>query len=668
MFNKKKKSQKNIDHQDSILDVLSDEVVIMFGELRKKGKVNTAWKSRWCELSFLEEGLILSYYLSKLNKKLCGTIKTTDIYALKVINYDEKEFEDYNLPQGIDNNNTPELSDKYSFALCTLSREFVLAAPNKTDFIGWIEIFNKYIYGHIIYEGFLLLKKEKTTNTWKQRYFVLNEYKQFKYYEDVDKKVFCGAISLSEVNEITNGKVYDDSHKFTFNLYSKKNKRKWVCCAKSMPERQKWQQKIKQIRSNEEIRIIGQNDILSDDDILSDRDIFSDVDIMSDNEEDTDIKMSDCSDISTCKSLDRVSEALLFFSTIIDKSLTDENTMNLLLNYFENDGKSILNDYGHLLCVHLDQETQEENDNIFAIIHNKCSKYINCSLDNCKHYTRNNRNRCEPNTKVVENNNNLLSIYTDILDTIHCYFLHSYDTGFRLIKNYKNEQKNDDTDKDNEMQYIQKEIKSKRKRLEMIRGLDCIQKTKFVIDISVDDTNDEKSADSVLYSFGQKFYYNDKDKNNENEDVSQWGLDVRHNRGYKIKDWYVGKKYENIKQEILTNKLYTLNATEYNDTVIKAVKFVKDSVILRNYATKNVDKDVYVDADDTINAEHVLCLLLYTDYTNLQYHFSKTFRKINSKETNEQFKQRKREFYWWSKILIQTVQSFGTDMIRSNVN
>eukprot|EP01084_Bolivina_argentea_P265022 449098_1 len=375
---------------------------------------------------------------------------------------------------------------------------------------------------------------------------------------------------------------------------------------------------------------------------------------------------NDCSDISSCKSLKRLMMLLQFYQSTIN-NVNDINSNKLFLEYIEG-YKNILNDYGHLLCVHLDQETQEENDNIFAIIHNKCSKYINCSLDNCKHYTRNNRNRCEPNTKVVENNNNLLSIYTDILDTIHCYFLHSYDTGFRLIKNYKNEQKNDDTDKDNEMQYIQKEIKSKRKRLEMIRGLDCIQKTKFVIDISVDDTNDEKSADSVLYSFGQKFYYNDKDKNNENEDVSQWGLDVRHNRGYKIKDWYVGKKYENIKQEILTNKLYTLNATEYNDTVIKAVKFVKDSVILRNYATKNVDKDVYVDADDTINAEHVLCLLLYTDYTNLQYHFSKTFRKINSKETNEQFKQRKREFYWWSKILIQTVQSFGTDMIRSNVN
>eukprot|EP01084_Bolivina_argentea_P265025 449102_1 len=286
------------------LDILSNEIVIMFGKLKKRGKINTAWKQRWCELAFLADELILSYYVSKRNKKLCGCIEVVKIYKIQVIDYDINEFKDYNLPQNIqkiESNNLKNNNLKYTFSICTLGRDYILSAPNKTDFIGWIEIFNKYIYGHIIYEGFLLLKKEKTTNTWKQRYFVLNEYKQFKYYEDVDKKVFCGAISLSEVNEITNGKVYDDSHKFTFNLYSKKNKRKWVCCAKSMPERQKWQQKIKQIRSNEEIRIIGQNDILSDDDILSDRDIFSDVDIMSDNEEDTDIKMSDCSDISTCK-------------------------------------------------------------------------------------------------------------------------------------------------------------------------------------------------------------------------------------------------------------------------------------------------------------------------------------------------------------------------------
>ena len=51
------------------------------------------------------------------------------------------------------------------------------------------------------------------------------------------------------------------------------------------------------------------------------------------------------------------------------------------------------------------------------------SKQLKCNISNCKQYSRNNRDR-HKDFKVI--------FYTDLLDTIHCYFTHSFDIGFRM--------------------------------------------------------------------------------------------------------------------------------------------------------------------------------------------------------------------------------------------
>jgi len=246
----------------------------MFGKLQKKGKINTAWKDRWFEMSFLSNGLTLSYYQSKQNKKLCGKIEVANVYQIKAIDYNQDEFTDYNIPNNITLTQSTESEadyPKYSFILCTLGRDYILSAPNSTEFIAWIELLNKYVFAKTVFDGYLDIKEEKGNNVWNKCYFVLDENKQLKYYNNRNKEIFCGSIPLSKINKIKNDKVYDNDRVFTFSLHSssKKLKRKsWILCyvhrsknaynqnLESREMRAKWQNQIQQIVGKEQIEVI----------------------------------------------------------------------------------------------------------------------------------------------------------------------------------------------------------------------------------------------------------------------------------------------------------------------------------------------------------------------------------------------------------------------------
>ena len=65
-----------------------------------------------------------------------------------------------------------------------------------------------------------------------------------------------------------------------------------------------------------------------------------------------------------------------------------------------------------------------------------------------------------------------------------------------------------------------------------------------------------------------------------------------------------------------------------------------------------------------LKVENLICIILYTDHTELSTHFASTFRKMNQFETIDQIKRRHRDYYWLSRILRQTVREFGGDRHR----
>lgn len=60
-----------------------------------------------------------------------------------------------------------------------------------------------------------------------------------------------------------------------------------------------------------------------------------------------------------------------------------------------------------------------------------------------------------------------------------------------------------------------------------------------------------------------------------------------------------------------------------------------------------------------LEMEHLISLILYTDFTELSADFTSTFRKKHPFEQLNDIKKRNREYWWLSKLLRETVEFFG---------
>ena len=139
--------------------------------------------------------------------------------------------------------------------------------------------------------------------------------------------------------------------------------------------------------------------------------------------------------------------------------------------------KCIINDYHHLLNLHLNEDNLSKNKSnqqfiqIYDLLTNDSN--LKCDISKCLMYVRNNRER----------DNNIINVEMDILDSIHCYFLHSIDDGIRFLND-----DHDDYDKnDKQNEYFDFEINNLKNKLlqrinirNKLRGLDRIKKSKFV--------------------------------------------------------------------------------------------------------------------------------------------------------------------------------------------
>eukprot|EP01084_Bolivina_argentea_P198656 340112_1 len=267
---------------------------------------------------------------------------------------------------------------------------------------------------------------------------------------------------------------------------------------------------------------------------------------------------------------------LKYYQTI----LNDVNYNDLLCEYFD-ENKNILEDYAYILKQYLNNEPNKNNET-FEQIYNIISKEIKCDIKNCKQYSRNNRNRekesQKPNNQKSSDKNDQFKILfiTDLFDTIHCYFLHSFDIGFRMkhselthIYNHSHNDKHKNTienvqDLDNKsalnihindnMKTFNSYIRNKRQSLMDIRGANRAKNNKFMTSVNENtllnnEEKDENENENKLqqetedkmdsFSFGYRYYYWKQNKFRER--------------------WYIPQtmsKNNSIKDEKINNKIY----------------------------------------------------------------------------------------------------------------
>ena len=210
----------------------------------------------------------------------------------------------------------------------------------------------------------------------------------------------------------------------------------------------------------------------------------------------------DC-DIAACSSLIRLIDALKFYK--------HQDSTEKIQTYFNENKSRIMNDYHHLLNDHLNEDnvskikSDEEFNQIYEILISEQND-LNCDINECIMYKRNNRQRIgnseqkDPDCETEE----IINVSMDILDSIHCYFIHSIDNGIRRIDIDEDEDTKNNEDENNV--YLDKEIKALRSRLSLqqnrmcdLRGMDRIKNNKFIT--FAQDTEGMYHTNDTMYMF-----------------------------------------------------------------------------------------------------------------------------------------------------------------------
>eukprot|EP01084_Bolivina_argentea_P312007 540134_1 len=252
-----------------------------------------------------------------------------------------------------------------------------------------------------------------------------------------------------------------------------------------------------------------------------------------------------------------------------------------------------------------------------------------------------------------------------IMDRIHCYFYHSYDIGNRLKSQEKltvncinNESIDPDESKDiNNKSWngIQNILNNKRNKIKnvatLIHNRMNIKYNPFSDLLHVTDSNGsdngKTSKSNKMYNFGFKFDYGYRLED---------GLTRKPNYTHLREDYVsVSPKYSSLKQELITNEISLISAEQFHNEHKKAQMYFRS-----HYCRKAFTSRKWLDRyqDDPIqwvfSVEHILSLMIYCNYTELQCEFSKTFRENNGHKHNN--------FFWLGKNLKISVHKFGSQI------
>eukprot|EP01084_Bolivina_argentea_P076311 138302_1 len=324
----------------------------------------------------------------------------------------------------------------------------------------------------------------------------------------------------------------------------------------------------------------------------------------------------------------------------------DDKFVDLINNIYYT--KHLLNDYIHVM---------EEHYNLFETIYNSIA--IQCSLDKCSYVQRNQRNcsRFSNNEEKLNSNNNALAVENvlcGIIDQLHSYFLHSVDIGFRLtekekkllMNNANNETHTSHTSDNDQNTFVKMTnmLRKRQKEYEQFNHASNRIYNKFVTNASMMNeqksvrqipaqqheikNNDEKQQTNEIndndqkqqtletaYHFSYRFYYWIWYKDNNNTDNF---LHPQH----KYCDLYVPARFEDLKQELLINNRFPIDSNLWIEVLQKASQYYKTDKI-KQFVSHEIPAFHY-NCNKTVTLYHLVAIMLYTDYDQLSYEFSKT--------------------------------------------
>eukprot|EP01084_Bolivina_argentea_P293548 504870_1 len=245
----------------------------------------------------------------------------------------------------------------------------------------------------------------------------------------------------------------------------------------------------------------------------------------------------------------------------------------------------LLNEYQKSL-LHEQKLSENETKNL------KCHKMSQCTM-----FKRNYRDRrkCKNDISINGSENERKDIdakavaLQQIYDKIHCYFYHHLD---KLDLNYSISTKN---------KTIKHETKTIRNRMN----------NKYN-QLYLDTKN--------TFLFGTEFKYVDINENKQADKLHTHMDQSGNNYSGNVAFYKVAPKYTSLKEDMISNEITTLSiqqfANEYNKALIHHTSYIKR----KHYPL--------------ISVHHLLALMFYCNFDNLQYEFSRTYRENVDKHSN----------------------------------
>eukprot|EP01084_Bolivina_argentea_P215175 365292_1 len=353
---------------------------------------------------------------------------------------------------------------------------------------------------------------------------------------------------------------------------------------------------------------------------------------------------------------------------------------------------SILNDYHHLILMHY-------SDDEFESI---CTTLGNCNVLKCNimqrthHQEQKIDNHNDDDEKFCAQTGQSTPAASEILDEIHCHFMHCYDIGYRLLSEERQKVESNDAyiDEPFSVHKYEKQIKA----LQQILSAKQKLYQQVIKSESMKKFNQLKQPnDKNIYSFGQGFYYWTAFKYRTNTDDRT--------PGYRYCDWYVEKKYNTLKDELTNNKVSSISVMQWMTQHGKAVQYHRTNYCKRIisqpeiFSIPSMNTTLYdIPQGIQIGMEHLMSIIVYCGYTMVAFKFSETFRRLPSKimdcdtkilqqmiqkqlnpigdfqqqhpgkETDQELKDRHRNFYHLAKFITEAILVYSKPSFYGNVS
>ena len=136
------------------------------------------------------------------------------------------------------------------------------------------------------------------------------------------------------------------------------------------------------------------------------------------------------------------------------------------------------------------------------------------------------------------------------------------------------------------------------------------------------------------------------------------GNNIKDYGGYQIKSLYVTAKFSSLKEEIYAQQSQKV---EWESVMLKAEGYIQ-TYKAKQIRAQDEEMELHygIEKDTDLSIQNIIAIILYCNYSELCTVFSETFRAMNA-ESLKVIRDKHRHFWWWAKILRETVEYFGNN-------